>query len=81
MLRTDLKQLKVDIYDIIKERERSELNKYDQVIIIFFEENEEVFYRWWLKAKENFLRDIEVEANAIYLDLVKDLENYGSITE
>lgn len=79
MLRAELGQLKSSIYDMIKEEEKSQLELYDQLIMIFWEVNDEFEVKKWIKLKEEFLREIEVRSNRVYLDVVNDLEAYGCI--
>lgn len=71
----DDNSVKAYFYDSIKESYEGEIFKYDQLIEIFWEANDEEEYRKLIVQKEEFLRQIEIEAIEVFLSYKEDLND------
>ncbi len=61
------------IYDKLRVDHQDDLNKYDNLINIFFENNDEIEFRKIIKQKEEFLRQLQMESVRRYLEILDHL--------
>jgi len=58
-------------YNALLSINKNELNRYDQCIEIFFENDELECYKSMIKQKEDFLRVLKDDANEIAIDMTR----------